>query len=308
MNEGVEKLEVVDTSSRQLQYFQFKLDLLRSLEASEFRKILGYEKATAEERRALIQKAKLSSEAMNFLKSFGEAWLPDGFIFLGKWERTLLKISKVIRLGLMTDFRPLFLAENLDEQRKIFARLWPRRRLRFLLKAIANATVFNLFLYSGQMSKNAPLAELLLERLDYQFNHALARESFFLQFLFLGAIEFSEGWPLEAKDETIAKVKAYSGDIICKLQNMTDAMAVTEANGFSLSDVLSYLPPAEQSKLFHLGEQIFQRKSAKILMRTFLRDPVFPSSWEKWHRASLEEKAAKIDATVVYNFKIYSSI
>lgn len=308
MNSNVKKIEVIDTSQRQLQYFAFKLELQRALEASEYRKILGYEKASSQERQSLIQKVKLSPESSAFLESFGEAWLSDGFIFLGKWERTLLKISKVIRAGLMTDFRPFFLAENLDEQRAVFRRLWPRRRLQLLLKAIANPTVFNLFIYSGQMNKDAPLADLLLQRLDYQFNHTLARESFFLQFLFLGQIDFPEGWPLEAKDESIALVKRYSGDIIYKLQNMTDAMAESDATGFSLSDVLSYLPPPEQTKLFAFGEKLFSTKPAKIFMRTFLREPEFPPSWRKWQQTALENEAAKIDATVVYNFKIYSSV
>ena len=228
----VKKIHVVDLSQFQLDYLKFKIELIRSLEHREYLQVLGFENAGPATRSKLLERASLSPTSERFLKSFDGAHLSNGFIYLGRWERFFLKLSKVFRFALGVDFRPLFEAKTLDDQVAVFHRIWPAKRFRRIGGILTHPLLMNALLYRGRFQHSVPLDQFLAERLEWYLTHQPVRESFFLQFLLLGKVQFQEGFPLDATRATFDRVRDFRGELILEAKSFNEALKTSEADFF----------------------------------------------------------------------------
>jgi S-adenosylmethionine-diacylglycerol 3-amino-3-carboxypropyl transferase len=210
---GVKNLILCDLSPYQLWLAELRLALIRQNSWSDYVEFLGYRDTASSPSRRQEIFAKLSLPA-NVHSYFGPLMDANGWgplIYLGKWERTIQKISFAVR-GLLGRYaQQLFECRSLEEQNHFLLQEFPRHRWHLLIKLLGNANLFNALLYRGHFPvKNTPgsFFDFYREQLNLLLRTQLARENFFLQLLFLGRIQNQEAYPAEASEEIFGRMKA----------------------------------------------------------------------------------------------------
>ncbi len=311
-------LDLVDLSEPQLFLAELRFQSARSLSYDEWLFFMGYRGALpgnpmlVVSRLELFNKVKgLNPETQKYWSDRSDAWDETGFILLGKWESHFQKIGFLFRNILQCDFEPIFTAQNLEEQKKLYEKEWPKLRWNSFLKIVASEFVFDRFLYKGHFSgksdrktEEKSVSQFIHDEFKRLFTTQLVRKNYFIQTLFLGRIRFEEGLPLEAQRDVFDAVKASKTEVHYIKGSMLEPMAQNAYNFVSLSDTISYLPE-------ELANPLLQRmhsdtpKGCVMVIRSFLRAPTAmdKAGWEldlekaKW--------AQSIDGTGIYRFQIY---
>ena len=125
---------------------------------------------------------------------------------------------------------------------------FPHLRWRFLVFLMGNKSFFNALLYKGHfIEKNVEEShfEYYLNNFDHLINNILAKESFFLQLVFLGKVMTKEGIPIEADPSVFYEIKKSlnEGNAIVHLEQKDIFELVKKIDNidfFSFSDVPSY--------------------------------------------------------------------
>ena len=312
LNSGVKKVFIVDTSDFQLKYIEFKLELIKKLDLPTYKKVMGYVAASESERLQILQQAQLTDQSKGFIKSFDRRYLKKGFIYLGRWERAILRISRVIRFFLGVDFNPLFQCGSIAEQQVLFKEIWPDKKIRFLIKMIAHPKVLNFLLYKGHLQNSAeqkPLHQDLADRFYTFFNIHLASKSFFIQLLFLGEIRYAEGLPIEVTDPIFNEIKNYSGEIQLIKSDLNSFLKQTSGIDFiSGSDIISYLNDSELCELSQIMASSLVSQKFMAIFRSFKRHPAAQPILEPYIQRKLQMQSENQDLSVVYQFHIYKSL
>ncbi len=305
---GISTLKIIDISDIQILYARFQFELIKKMERDDFLRLMGFKKDSLENRRRLLAQLNLQSEISDFAEAIPDAGLSKGLIYSGRWENYLMTVSKWIRFLLRHDFRPYFEAGNLQEQQKLFQNRWPKNRLKFLMKLIANPHLMNKILYKGRMAggQSEDLISFLKRNFETFFQTRPAREGFFHQLLFLGEVGFEEAYPPHLSLENYKKIQKFSGEIKFIKKDLISALQSEEGEFWSCSDVLSYFGEKDLEQL----EQTLERRNShqRLVFRSFLKHPFIdpPKLWQK--RADLEADAASQDSTCLYNFQIFDSL
>lgn len=312
LNSSVQDLYLVDTSQFQLDYARFKWDLIQKLNLEDYKKIMGYTVVTAEHRKQILNATQLTEESQIFIQQFKNQHLENGFIYLGRWERFILGLSRLIRWASGTNFSPLFESRSEMEQKAVFQNIWPRKRLQFFISTLAHPRVLNIFLYKGQMVQQLntkPFHQDLMDRFENFFETQTARQSFFMQLLFLGKMTHADGLPIEVQPEYFEKMKKFKGTLHLKHMTLNDFLKTQNNIDFvSGSDIVSYL---QESQLYELGQLMLRHLSEHrcfYLFRSFKRHPALGTFLNPFKKSDLEKKCETQDASVVYQFHIYSSL
>ena len=264
LNASIERVTACDISADQLTYLKFKRSLVQQLSLEEALEVLGYRKISRAERMSLLGKLKLPDDESR-LANWGLS-LDEGLIYQGAWEKKLRLVSRRIRQLMLVDFTPLFESESMEEQRDIFAKLWPRKRLAILMKVFASRRAINRAVYSGGMPEGDSLSEFLIANFENYFMTRPARSSFFHQLLFLGEVRYEDGWPIETSH--FGALREYGDKLQFHLGDFTDALG--RHDFLSLSDVASYLP---DSVLRSVERKLGSSTIEKAVVRTFQRHP-----------------------------------
>ncbi len=308
---------VVDLSQEQLYLCELRFEAAKQLDYDEFLFLLGYRgglvegKLEGDDRLEIFNKITLSESCHQFWLNNKEAWMPKGFILLGKWEAYFQKISKIIRTFMRTDFRILFEAQSLQEQKNLYDKYFKKRIFRNFLKLFLNEFVMNKFLYKGSFSGNShhrteskPPWKFIDDEFNRIFSTTLVRKNYFFQILFLGSILYEEGLPIEAHFKTFNEVKKSNSKLHYKQENLIEVLTKEHFDFISLSDTISYLPTDVGSNILtSLNSNM--KPGSKVVIRSYLRTPKFKLT-KQW--VSLEEenkKALLQDGTGVYKFHIF---
>jgi len=317
-------IDIVDISEVQLFLAELRIQAARSLTYEEWLFFMGYRGAVPGDpnsiisRPALFEKIKgLQPKTKTFWSNSRLRWEKNGFLFLGKWEQHFQKLGFLFRNILRCDFGPIFKAQTLQDQQKLFKSSWPHRRWKSFLKIVASEVVFDRFLYKGHFSGKAdrktekmPFSQFVENEFNRLFSTQLARKNYFLQVLFLGEIRYEEGLPLEAQRNIFEQIQSSTTTINyihCSLLETLTQNSYNCYNFISLSDTISYMPD-------HFASQILQKihsntkMGSLIVIRSFLREPekLDQKGWQYDPEASL--LAQKTDGTGIYRFQIYRKI
>jgi len=276
-----QQLTCVDLSIEQLALVELRLATVKYLTHQKFLAFWGYTKGTMcnKERRDIFENLALSPDAKNITSNIFNTnnWNP--ILYVGKWEKTFKKLSKIVRGLVGKKGLDVFSCKTLEEQKIYFSSKFPKRNWSLAVYLLGNAAVFNTLLYRGDFPKKnigGTYQKFYLERFDNLFKQGLVSHNYFLQLLFFGEIKFLEGAPLEADIDIFlsAKNALDKTNISYKHQNIIEVTKNTpEPTTFlSMSDIPSYLkPPQEQNFLQEIYDSI--SPGGIIVNRYYMRIP-----------------------------------
>lgn len=243
------KITCIDISSKQLYLTELRIETLRYLEYKEFLAFWSYPpySLTPEDRKKIFQKFNLSNTARRFLNALFKENQWESLLYLGKWEKTFITLSKINKLITGKKASELFYKKSTTEYFSYFKNNFPHKALAFAVFILGNASVFNALLYRGHFPrKNIPetMPKFYLKAFNRLFNQGPARNNFFLQLLFFGKLVFPEGNPIECNKKVFqlakkglrdTQISYIQGDIIQEISKI-----VKPIDFFSFSDVPSY--------------------------------------------------------------------
>lgn len=246
-----EKMICVDLSPMQLFLTQLRIAAVKQMDYDEFLGFLGYPKycVSPELRKKLFMRLVLPEDVKRCLLDFMNInnWMP--IIYTGKFEKTLIKFSKIFKYIMGDKITDIFRFDNIHDQKNYyFSKISTSKRFKLLLALLGNSALLNYLLYKGEFpKKNLSISyfQLYYEIFRSLFTKFLARDSFFLQLIILGKIAYMEGNPLEAQHGIFTAIKKNIADISIDFIQGDIFNAICDCHekvGFvSLSDVPSFL-------------------------------------------------------------------
>jgi S-adenosylmethionine-diacylglycerol 3-amino-3-carboxypropyl transferase len=252
-----QRLACVDVSEHQLALAEFRVAALRMLSRADYLGLLGYQSMPGPERTSLFRALSISDSARTLLTPlFGTGAAGQPLVYQGRFERMLRTLARTNDLFTGARGRRIFASRDLAEQQAYLDTDFPGRAWDLVLLLLGNSAVLNSLLYRGAFpKKNRPGSTYAIYKsiFDRLFRTILARRSFFLQMVFLGELQFADGFPIECdaliyEDAQRAarecRVDFVRGDVI-------EYLGRCRGVGFvSLSDVPSFLPaPADRTFL-----------------------------------------------------------
>jgi S-adenosylmethionine-diacylglycerol 3-amino-3-carboxypropyl transferase len=241
------EIDLCDLSSDQLHFAALKESSYRKLNYETFLSFWGYPKheISGKKRRELYLEL-LNHEKRSLLRPIFELNNWDEPIYYGKWEKTFIFFSTIIRkiLGKEADY--IFNFNKIEDQRRYIQKDFPMWKWKIIIGILGQKSTMDALLYKGDFIKKnikQNFFKFYLERFNRSFNAGLARENFFLQILLQGKLTQLEAIPVEADKqvfETLNQSKFKANyhqesifDFMSKKNNIYDFV--------SLSDVPSYL-------------------------------------------------------------------
>jgi S-adenosylmethionine-diacylglycerol 3-amino-3-carboxypropyl transferase len=315
--QSVETLAVLDVSNEQIHLCALRLAAIKNLELEDFLTIMGYPPQDPDTdyllRRKLATALATSQEQKDWLDFFGSQERWQGIAYWGNWEKSFLKLSKLVRffMGKLCD--GIMDCESLDAQR-IFYREKFRKRWKFMVFILGNRAVFNALLYSGNFVKKNIKSTYVghyMSAFDHLFEHGLARENFFLQLCLLGRIRYSEGLPIEAEPQAFQRMKNNLSNVECTLhrQSIFDYLRPLEnsVDFVSLSDVPSYLE-APLAETFLQAIRPSLKCGGVVVVRYYLRIPNRLSTESYTDITARYSDEISNEKLQVYNIRVYEKI
>lgn len=246
------KLSCVDISPLQLAMAKLRLALLASVERDTYCAFLGYTTVMdANARRLLFERLPLDAATAATLAGMFDSIAWDGPVYYGKFEQMLATLSKIVRLFTGSRAARIFACRTLAEQQAFYRKEFPHWRWKCVLGLLGNSAALNTLLYKGDFpKKNTPGSYFAnyTRIFDELFTKALARDSFFLQMIFLGRIDYPEGLPIECDPGVYQQARnALDGCHISYVEGdiFEAAREHTDIDFLSLSDVPSFLADAD---------------------------------------------------------------
>ena len=277
------ELHIVDLSSQQIYLAKLREQTIKNLEHDDFLKFWGYAPYKTSENCELRKEQYLSfelgDETKKYLDNLFEKINWNSPLYYGKWERTFIFFSKIVKkfLGRKT-IDTLFSFDTLEAQQAYINKDFPSLRWMIILTILGNKSMFNALLYKGDFI-NKNVNESYISYYSRAFSHlmieCLTKKSFFLQLCFLGEIEYAEGNLVEAKKDCFemmkeslqtCKVIYHQNDLISEIKNQKNIEFI------SLSDVPSYFS-GKLEKDFIQDLKPSLEKGALVVNRNYLRVP-----------------------------------
>ena len=283
LHSKAKELHIVDLSIQQLHLARLREQTIKKLGHGEFLKFWGYAPYTVNQnctwRREVFDVFKLDHDARKYLTSLFEKLNWSSPLYYGKWERTFIFFSKVVKkiLGSKT-VEKIFSFETLEDQQDYMDNKFPSLRWMLILTILGNKAMFNALLYKGDFIKKN-INESYIHYYSKAFSHlmrkVLTRKSFFLQLCFLGKIKYAEGNLIEANKDCFEMMKEslrtcqiyyHQNDLLSEINNHKNLDFI------SLSDVPSYFSgQTEMDFIQNLKPALSE--NALVVNRNYLRIP-----------------------------------
>lgn len=305
IHRDLKKLIIVDISQPQIEFSQFKWELIQKLSYQNYLMVMGYKTASLSERLKIIDAGKLSSQSKIYADSIPRKCLKQGLIYSGRWESILRRLGRIIVGFTLHRFKKNFEADANREA------LWPKKRLNFFVRLLGNAKILNTFLYRGQMVKASEqgLENFLLQNFEYTFLNRDPKKSFFHQLLFLGHIEYEQALPIDVTPEVFQQIKNYSGSIEFHVIDLVSSIRTFSFEFGSFSNVPSYFSD-EQNKIFEdeLARK-FIKGLKKVVIRSFLKHrPISHRDLAVKLNVGAGTLAQQQDSTQLYRFQFLENM
>tara|TARA_B100000886_G_scaffold332097_1_gene284387 strand:+ start:280 stop:1374 length:1095 start_codon:yes stop_codon:yes gene_type:complete len=283
LHSEAKELHIIDLSKPQINLAKLREATIKSLEFDDFLKFWGYAPFRVEENSPWRKNTFLDLEMDEGAKKFlNEIFIKNNWsslLYVGKWEKTFIFFSKIVRLILgENNVRGLFSFDNLSDQKNFMKNKFPSLRWKIILAILGNKSMFNALLYKGDFIKKN-IKESYISYYSKAFSHLMnnniARNSFFLQLCFLGEVKYEEGNLIEATKQCFSDMKEsmekcsifyHQNDLISEICNHNSVDFI------SLSDVPSYFS-GDLEKQFLKKIHPSLSKDGIIVSRNYLRIP-----------------------------------
>ncbi len=251
LQKSVVSLNCVDVSINQLYLTELREKTILKLSLDQYKMFWGFypyrDNENKDMRRDIFSDLGLSLGAADYFNTFFEDqdWISP--LYQGKWEKTFILFSKMVPNVLGPKAQGIFEHFDRVSQTKYYQTQFPMNRWKFLLTILGNKSMFNALLYKGDfIQKNIPEThfQFYFNAFERLMTVNLARESFFLNLCFKGAIGSEDANTIETKErcfkdmkeslESGSKVNYLNKDILSAVKSLKNLDFV------SLSDVPSY--------------------------------------------------------------------
>jgi S-adenosylmethionine-diacylglycerol 3-amino-3-carboxypropyl transferase len=315
MSEDTQNLTMADLSLEQLLLAKLREATYKQLSYSDFLIFWGYNNFEnldlSLQRKAIFNQLVLDNETKEYFSKLFDEIQFDTLLYLGKWEKTFQTLAKINRSILGKKFDQILKFNELSYQRNYYQRNFPLMKWKMVLFLLGNRAMFNALLYKGSfIEKNIPEShfEFYQRTFNHLFSNTIAGESFFLHLCFYGKIAFESGIPIEAKEETHARIQSLNSvtfnyvkeDFVTHL-----AKGETKYDFLSLSDVPSYFNGDLERNFMQIIRPSLN-PGAIIVNRYYLRVP--ECNLEGYEDITSNYKSLIDSEKVgVYNIKIYQN-
>ena len=311
------KLSLIDSSPTQLALTELRIELVKDHSYQEFLSFLGYPSKLEEDpkrRMEIFSCLPISKEHKKILKVIFQhnQWGP--IIYEGKYERTLITISKLLHKLVGNSLRRHHKIDSKEELIKIYQESFPKKRFKIFLKLISNQNLLNALLYKGNHPKkniNLSYSEYYQQLFNNLFSKITWIDSYFLYFLVFGKLDQKTLFPLEAQESVFAKMKtgAQTADINYYQGFFPDVMdeIPKDIHFISFSDIPSYFSHS-------LGKQYLQilrpymAKNGLICIRYFLHKSLHLKTEHYVNLNDLYQEKIATERTQIYDIDIFKFI
>ncbi len=276
LHPDAQSLKVVDLVQIQLDLGRLRFELMKRLSLEDYKKFFGYAPFQVtdhcEWRKKILEESDISPELLDGFKS--NEW--SSLLYEGKWEKTFVFFSKIVRSVLGGHSHKMFLVTDLAQQREYFKKSFPWRRWNLLVKLIGNKALFNALLYKGDFVKknvSDSYYEYYQKAFKHLFYHDLTVNSFFLQLLVRGRVLDSKGNLQEVNDTCFQDIKDSQAEVRFIQSDLLSAIKSCQNLDFiSLSDVPSYFQgKIEREFLQDIKPHL--KEGGIVVLRSYLRIP-----------------------------------
>ena len=280
------EITAVDISPLQLSLLKLRLTSMQACSYAEYLSFWGFPQLAEAEvlspnsRKNLFYSLPLEAgDRKALIPSFeNSGW--DSILLEGRWEKTFVTLSKIVRLVLGEKWIEQFFEVNDEaEYARWMENKFPHLRWKLILTLVANSKVFNALLYRGNFpGKNISQGylEFYLSAFSRLFAQGPAQRNYFLQLCFFGKLKYATGLPFDAEEgifhqakQNVGKIKFnfVSGDLVQHLGQLSNP-----SDFVSLSDVPSYFK-GDLEKNFMQKIRPGLSMGAKVVLRNYLRIP-----------------------------------
>lgn len=301
-------INVIDISEEQLIVAQLRMHLLRTLSHADYLRFWGYAPYDREQpisfRKAALRGFEHEERAANWFNTTNHP------LYVGKWEQTCRRLSRLYRFLLGADALHLFSCRTREEQDEFLRVRFPKHRWRVVVNAACVLASSYTFMRPDQLPPGASPRDLFPEYkriFSSLLKHNLAADNFFLQMILLGRM--STALPLEAQHAIYekaqhavsrCKVAFVKSDVFTHLQSSTPYDFVT------LSNVPSYLEcNRKRSYLQEIKTGI--APGGQVVARNFL-NPHRPSTEGYDDKSEQVRDILNAECTQVYEIALYQRL
>jgi S-adenosylmethionine-diacylglycerol 3-amino-3-carboxypropyl transferase len=313
LSKNPRKITCVDISQEQLDLTALRIEAVRQLDYQTFISFLGYSPTniTTSERKSIFELLALETDLKKRLVHLFETnkWKP--VIYYGKFEKTLIKLSKINRIITGKTGIEIFDQPNIEKQQQYYKNQFSQSRFNITIALLGNSSVLNSILYKGRFPKKN------IQGSHYRnfknvfhnlFTKINIQESFFLQLVFLGKIAFPQGNLLEADKNVFEKAKVSLNNCTIKysigdITNIIKRNPENDIDFVSYSDVPSFLSVNEATSfLQEIKHKI--TKDTIVISKGFLR-VVSPNYVDYFSIAEEYKSLIETDNTQLWKYQIY---
>lgn len=209
-----EEIVAIDLATQQLAISELRLETIRTFSHVEFLKFWGFppysEYDYSRERKQLFYELELNNKTHEYFKYLFEKLKWKSILYEGKWEKTFIILSKIVKSIMGKDYDKMFNFHSIDEQAKFYHNRFSQIKWKSIIFLLGNKSVFNALLYKGHfIKKNTTETHFQYYRNSFEslFVNQLARESFFANLCFFGKINHQDGNTIEANEENFMNCK-----------------------------------------------------------------------------------------------------
>lgn len=240
------KIICSDVSLGQIALAKLRVETIRRFTHKEYCQFWGYKEISPTVRRKMLSSLKF--EDRNIINQLFEKHKWREPIYYGKFEKSLIKISKIVRALLGKEYLKIFDLCDLEEQQHFFKTVFPRKRFNMIVALLGNASFLNAILYNGEFPKKnitGSYYDNFKRVFESIFMEVPVRNSYFLQLVLLGKVKYYDNIP-EANFIIYQKMKKglEHSHIEFIKGNVYDQIKMFDTNFFdyiSLSDVPSFV-------------------------------------------------------------------
>jgi len=289
----------IDRNPAQIHLGRLKVAAMRRLDRDAYLAFVGMREGSsrAEVYRAL--RAELPADARAFWDA-RPGDIAEGIQHVGRTERSIARVSPVLRRFFGGDIARMRAAKSLAEQgdiaRSVFDRLPVRAVLALIFNPLSGRFILRDPVYYGEGRRRA--ADYLRERVVSTLQRHRFDDCFILSLFLYGHLKQSRSMPVGLGEDEYPVVQSRLDRIRFERSCVIEYLAAQPAgqfDAFSLSDLGGYLTIAEFSTLLHHVQRV-SRNGARVCIREYISAPTERAAWPA-SLARLPELERKLDAS-----------
>lgn len=245
LSQSPKKVIAIDMNPVQLAAVELRKVVYKNLSYNEMLTLHGAKKGTKKERELIYN--KISHLLSNDVKIYWEQtnFLEYGYANVGKFEKyfSLFKNKVMPFIHSRKTIDALFSLQTIQEQQLFYRQKWNNWRWRLLFKIFFSRKLMGLMGRDPAFFKyvEGSVSDKILARTEVAFNHVLAKENPYLDWILNG--EFRYSLPHALREENFELIKKNIDKLETHLGSVESYLSITsdKITKYNLSDIFEYM-------------------------------------------------------------------